>query len=274
MVTSSVQHDSMAPRTAPEPSRRDQHTRELFLLARACESPEERQELIDTVIEMHLKVAYREAAHYGSRGILLEDLRQVAALALTRAAHRFDVTTGHDFLSYAMPCVRGEIRKHFRDCGWTVRPPRRIQELQGMVTSASAELHQRLGRSPRPSEVAEHLGQPLPSVIEALASHGCFSPASLDSLAGTCGSDICDVFAAEDHSHQAAEARVMLQPALATLSERDVGLLKLRFGEGLTQREIGERIGSSQMHVSRRLSQILRRLRQALGEIDGRSASI
>ena len=138
---------------------RSARTRELFSLAQSTDSAEERRQLLDTVIVMHLDLAHAEAARYRSRGIPLDDLRQVAALALTKAARGYDVTTGHDFLSYAVPTIRGELRKHFRDHGWMIRPPRRIQELQARINAAEAELSYRLGRSPQPVEIADHLDE-------------------------------------------------------------------------------------------------------------------
>ena len=120
------------------------------------------------------------AARYRNRGIELEDLQQVALLGLTKAAHRFDPDLGHDFMSFAVPTIRGELRRHFRDLGWVVRPPRRVQELQSRISRAQAQLEQALGRSPRPSELASHLEVDLDDVVEALAADGCFTPTSLD----------------------------------------------------------------------------------------------
>src|SRR4051794_26736886 len=119
------------PETTTRPSRQDRNaaTRELFVRAAEAPTAEERQQLLETVIVRHIDLAHAEASRYRSRGIPLDDLRQVAALALTKAARGYDVTSGHDFLSYAVPTIRGELRKHFRDHGWMIRPPRRIQEL-------------------------------------------------------------------------------------------------------------------------------------------------
>ena len=153
-----MSHDNLRPtRNSGRQSaaqNRSTRTRELFSLAQSTDSAEERRQLLDVVIEMHLDLAHAEAARYRSRGIALDDLRQVAALALTKAARGYDVTTGHDFLSYAVPTIRGELRKHFRDHGWMIRPPRRIQELQARINTAEAELSSRLGRSPQPKEIA------------------------------------------------------------------------------------------------------------------------
>jgi len=247
---------------------RSNRTRELFSLALSTDSEAERRELMDEVIRMHLDLAHAEAARYRSRGVPLDDLRQVAALALTKAARGYDVTTGHDFLAYAVPTIRGELRKHFRDHGWMIRPPRRIQELQARINAAEAELSYQLGRSPAPAEIAAHLGEDTESVIEALASDGCFVPASLDHPAGGDGSTtLGELLPFEDNEHRASEARLMLSPVLGQLAERDRRILNMRFYEGLTQREIAARIGVTQMQVSRLLTRILGQLRNSVGGV-------
>ena len=247
---------------------RSQRTREIFSLAMSSDSEDERRSLMDSVIEMHLDLAHAEAARYRSRGIPLDDLRQVAALALTKATRGYDVTTGHDFLSYAVPTIRGELRKHFRDHGWMIRPPRRIQELQARINSAEAELSYKLGRSPQPAEIAAHLDEGTESVIEALASDGCFVPASLDHPAGVDGSTtLGELLPFDDNEHRASEARLVLAPVLGQLAERDRQILNMRFYEGLTQREIAARIGVTQMQVSRLLTRILGQLRNGVGDV-------
>ncbi len=215
---------------------------------------------------LHLDLAHSEAARYRSRGIPLDDLRQVAALALTKAAHGYDVESGHEFLAYAVPTIRGELRKHFRDYGWMIRPPRRVQELQARINVADAELSARLGRSPRPREIAEHLDEHLDAVTEALASDGCFLPTSLDQPTGVEGSSsIGDLLTDPDGDREASEARLLLAPLIRHLGIRDRRILLMRFFEGLTQREIAERIGVTQMQVSRLLTRILAQLRSGLG---------
>ncbi len=192
----------------------------------------------------------------------------MAALALTKAAHGFDVSAGHEFLSYAVPTIRGELRKHFRDRGWMIRPPRRIQELQARINAAQGELANDLGRSPVPTEVAAHLDEPVSSVIEALASDGCFVPASLDHPAGSDGvSSLGDLLSVDPAEHRACEARMVLAPVLRQLGQRDRQILAMRFYEGLTQREIADRIGVTQMQVSRLLSRILEQLRSQVGDL-------
>lgn len=258
--------------TRPSGVARNARTRELFERARTLDlaaDPDALQHLHDEVIVLHLELAHAEARRYRSRGIPLDDLRQVAALALTKATRGYDVTTGHDFLSYAVPTIRGELRKHFRDHGWMVRPPRRIQELQARINQADGELSNRFGRAPQPGEIAEHLQEPLASVTEALASDGCFVPASLDHPTGGDGlTTLGDLLPQDDAAGLASEARLLLEPVLRQLSQRDRDILSMRFGEGLTQREIATRIGVTQMQVSRLLSRILTQLRSDVGDVE------
>jgi RNA polymerase sigma-B factor len=220
--------------------------------------------LTDQLIETNAGVARSMAGRYRNRGIDLDDLEQVALLGLTKAAQRFDPAAGHDFLSYAVPTIRGELRRHFRDAGWMVRPPRRVQDLQARIARAQDELEPKLGRSPRPSEVASHLGVELDDVVEALAADGCFTPTSLDGPVGDGASSLGDLLGDEDRAIESAEARVVLGPALRTLSPRDQRILQLRFVEERTQQEIAESIGLTQAQVSRVLTRILDELRHGL----------
>ncbi len=220
----------------------------------------------------NMGVATAIAGRYRTRGIATEDLQQVAYLALVKAAHGYDPEVGHDFLSYAVPTIRGEIKRHFRDLGWMVRPPRRVQELQARISTADAELSQWLGRSPRPSEIAARLGEDPDDVNEALATVGCFTPSSLDRPAGEDGTmTISDLLGGEEVALGAVEARAMLAPVVRRLSERDRRILLLRFFRGCTQQEIAEDIGVTQMQVSRLLTRIMSDLRTG---IEGRSAAV
>jgi RNA polymerase sigma-B factor len=219
---------------------------------------------VDDLIEANLEVARALAARYRNRGMDLDDLEQVAFVGLTKAAHRFDPNAGYDFLAYAVPTIRGELRRHFRDCGWAVRPPRRVQDMQGRIMAAQGELMLKLGRSPRPSDVAAHLGVNLADVEEALAADGCFSPASLDAPAGEGPSTLGDLIGHSDHDLKAAEARATLAPLLRQLCRRDRRIVQLRYYEERTQQEIAEDVGVTQAQVSRILSRILRELRAQL----------
>lgn len=220
------------------------------------------RKLANELIETHLDVARSVARRYRNRGVDLDDLEQVALLGLTKAAQRFDADAGHDFLSYAVPTIRGEIRRHFRDAGWTVRPPRRVQELQARIRRSQSDLEMQFGRSPRPNEVAAHLD----NVVEALTADGCFTPTSLDKPLGEGGSSIGELISYEDGAMESAEARVVLRPVLQELTERDRRVLHLRFLEGRTQQEIADDLGLTQAQVSRVLSRILAHLRAKLDE--------
>jgi RNA polymerase sigma-B factor len=251
-------------------STRSEQTAELLRRAAEQDRPEARRQVLEQVVLLNMGVARSVARRYRSRGIASEDLDQVAYVALVRAADKFDVSLDKDFLTYAVPSIRGEIKKHFRDHGWVVRPPRRTQELQPQVVAAGQELTHLLGRSPRPSEIASHLGVDVEEVIEALAMDGCFRPTSLDVPVGDGGSSVLgDLLEGEETGVQASEARMLLAPVLRQLGERDRRILYLRFFEGLTQREIGRELGVTQMQVSRLLTRICETLREQLADSPG-----
>lgn len=251
--------------TTPGRLQRRERTRALLALAHETTSEAEREEALDEVVRINMPVARTLAAPYAGRGIPLEDLEQVAFMALVRAARGFHPDRSGDFLAYAVPTIRGEVKKHFRDHGWTVRPPRRIQELQAEVVRTRSELEQSTGREPDLAEIAERIGEPVEEVAEAMAADGCFSPSSLDQpLRSESGTSLGDLMADEDPGFEAAEARAMLSSAIARLGERDRRILRMRFFEGLTQKEIGREIGVTQMQVSRLLTRILADLRSQL----------
>ena len=217
------------------------------------------------VVVLNMGVARAIAHRYRQRGLAEDDLVQAAYVGLVKAVNGFDPSHERDFLSYAVPTVTGEVKRYFRDFGWAVRPPRRVQELQGQIAKISSELTQKLGRSPRPSEVAQHVGLDVESVIEALAADGAFTPASLDVPVGADGAaTLGDLMPDEDLEFGNAEARVMLGPAVRKLAPRDRRILELRFFEGWTQEQIAKDIGVTQMQVSRLLSRILKDLRAEL----------
>lgn len=237
------------------------------LLTRAADTTDEveRQRLHDEAVRRNMRVARAIAGRYRDRGLPTEDLVQVACLGLVKAVRRYDPSLEHDFLAYAVPTIAGEIKRFFRDYGWTVRPPRGIQELQAEVSRARATLSQELGRSPRLDEVAELLGVDVERVIEAVGAAGCYTPASLDVPLGDGGPEtLGEKLAGHDPDYSRTEARIVLAPVVRSLPERDRKIIELRFFHGLTQQEIGDRLGVSQMQVSRLLSRILRQLRGAL----------
>ena len=226
----------------------------------------DRQRQVHELIEAHLAVARSMAGRYRNRGIDLDDLEQVALVGLTKAAQRFDAAAGHDFMSYAVPTIRGELRRHFRDSGWMIRVPRRLQELQARIVTAEQDLLALLGRSPQPSEIAAHLGADLDDVVEALSADGCFRPTSIDSATGDGDDTIASLIGWHDPGLASVEARLVLDTALADLPERERRILHWRFVDERTQAEIADLVGLTQAQVSRILARVLRRLRAGLSE--------
>jgi RNA polymerase sigma-B factor len=238
------------------------------LLQRAAveTDPLERKRLQDEVVVLHMGLARAIASRYRGRGIAEEDLCQAASMALLKAARNFDASVGAEFLSYAVVTMKGEVKRQFRDYGWVVRPPRPIQKLQADVSRAQEELTQTLGRSPRFTEVAAHLGVSSEDVAEALSADGCYSPSSLDAPVGVDGSGaLGDLLPDDDAAMSEAEARIMLTPAVRALPEREREILYLRFFKQQTQAQIAAEIGVTQMQVSRILARVLVRLRGQLG---------
>lgn len=235
--------------------------------AAEADDPADRKAVLDDVVLANVGVARSIASRYRSRGIPAEDLEQVACAALVRAVHCFDGRLASDFLAYAVPSIRGELRRYFRDSGWMVRPPRRIQELQSRVVETRDRLRAQTGGVCSHADIAEALDVPESDVAEALAAEGCFTPTSLDlplgeGAASTLGDLLHDPMQAGEAS--AAEARAMLRPVVRRLSARDRALLHLRFFDERTQQEIADEFGVTQTQVSRLLSKVLRDLRTGL----------
>lgn len=264
-------HTAPAPqaRAPHQMSRHERSTASWHLLVRSrkVRDPAERDRLVADVITLNADVAEALAARYRNRGIPDEDLCQAAYEGLVKAVRRFDPTLEHDLLSYAVPTIRGQVQRYFRDQGWSVRPPRRLQDLQWRLHRAVGELSQELGHEPTSKELAEALGVAEHEVDEARQAYGSFAPASLDRPVGEPESPSRgDLLPADDHEIDAAEARLVIAPVVRTLPERDRRILYLRFCEDLTQEEIGQRLGVTQMQVSRLLARILGRLRREIGD--------
>jgi RNA polymerase sigma-B factor len=254
------------PITQPYPDQdRGATTARLLDQLHHTDDEDEKKALRAEVVVLNMGVARAIAHRYRQRGLAEDDLVQAAYVGLVKAVNGFDPSHERDFLSYAVPTVTGEVKRYFRDFGWAVRPPRRVQELQGQIAKVSAELTQKLGRSPRPSEVAEYVGLDVEAVIEALAADGAFTPASLDVPVGEDGAaTLGDLMPDEEVDFASAEARVVLGPAVRKLAPRDRRILELRFFQGWTQEQIAKDIGVTQMQVSRLLSRILKDLRAEL----------
>jgi RNA polymerase sigma-B factor len=230
-------------------------------LARAATAaPAERAGLLREVVRLNLTVARDVTRRFRGRGVPTEDLEQVAYLGLVLAARRFDPTKAADFLSFAVPTIRGELRRHFRDQGWMVRPPRSIQELQPRMQAAYAELSQELGRQPADGEVADRLGVPVQRVEESRAAQGAFSPASIDAAAAD-GWPVTERLVSEEGGYAEVEDKETVRALTRSLSQRDLRLLELRFWRDRSQSEIGREVGVAQSQVSRHLDVLLQRLR-------------
>lgn len=244
--------------------RRIQTTDRLLREARRCNGAR-RGARLHEVIELNVPVARSIARQFRGRGENLEDLEQVAYLGLTKAVNGFDPKRGKDFLSYAVPTINGELKRHFRDVAWVVRPPRRIQELQAEISPAIQALIQEHGRQPRPHEIARHLDCDEGDVVEALACGGCFTPSSLDDRGpGGDGYSVAERLQTSEGGYSRVEAVQMLAGACQGLKPRDRRILYLRFFKDRTQEQIAGELGVTQMQVSRLLSRIMRDLRREL----------
>ncbi|BDH02958.1 MULTISPECIES: RNA polymerase sigma factor SigF [Streptomyces] len=243
-------------------------SRSLFLrLAALGEDSPERGYVRDTLIELNLPLVRYAAARFRSRNEPMEDIVQVGTIGLIKAIDRFDCERGVEFPTFAMPTVVGEIKRFFRDTSWSVRVPRRLQELRLALTKASDELSQRLDRSPTVPELAAALGVSEEDVVDGLAVGNAYTASSLDSPApeddGGEGS-LADRLGYEDTALEGVEYRESLKPLLAKLPPRERRIIMLRFFANMTQSQIGEEVGISQMHVSRLLTRTLSQLREGL----------
>lgn len=215
------------------------------------------------IIEYGLPLADHIARKYSGRGEPFDDLLQAARTGLVNAVNRFDVDNGADFLSFAVPTMMGEVRRHFRDHTWAVKVPRRVKEIQPQLTKARAELSQRLGRAPKIVEIAEYLGIARELVVEGTLGGAQYSTISTDTPTGDGDDDrpVGAVIGTIDPKLDRVLDIETVRPLIAALPERQRIVLNLRFFENMTQSQIAERIGCSQMHVSRILSKALETIR-------------
>jgi RNA polymerase sigma-B factor len=218
------------------------------------------------LIEMHLPLAEYLARRFRNRGEPFDDLLQVANLGLIKSVDGYDVSRGAAFSSYAIPMILGEIKRHFRDKGWDVRVPRRVQELRLEITRATSDLAQSLGRSPTVADLAAHLGVREEDVVEGLDSAHAYRALSLQAplLGEAPDTRLADLMGDVDHQLESVEDREALRPLIASLSPREQRIIALRFFGNMTQSQIAAELGISQMHVSRLLSQALAALRSGL----------
>jgi RNA polymerase sigma-B factor len=225
-----------------------------------------REETRNQLVTLHQPLVEHLARRFRNRGEPYDDLVQVATIGLIKAIDRYDPERGVEFSTYATPTIVGEIKRWFRDKGWAVRVPRRLQELRLAIGSATGALTQELGRSPTVSELAERVGASEDDVLEGLESAAAYSTLSLDAPdAGEAdGPSVLDMLGSEDTALEGVENREALKPMLASLPERERRILLLRFFAGMTQSQIATEVGISQMHVSRLLARTLTRLREGL----------
>jgi RNA polymerase sigma-B factor len=224
----------------------------------------------EALVHLHLPLVEHCARRFRNRGEPLEDLVQVGTIGLIKSIDRFDSERGVEFSTYATPTIIGEIKRYFRDKGWAIRVPRRLQELRMQITAATGELTQSLGRAPTPRELAERLGCTLEEIVEGMESSNAYSTLSLDATDdhGEGSTPMLDAIGVEDLNLEQVEVRESIKPLLDQLDDREKTILLLRFFKNMTQSQIAAEIGVSQMHVSRLLTRTLTRLRAALAEAD------
>jgi RNA polymerase sigma-B factor len=221
----------------------------------------------ERLIEQYMSLVRSLARRYSYRGEQLEDLVQIGAIGLIKAIDRFDLSRGVELTTYATPNIIGEIKRHFRDKGWDVRVPRRLQELRLEISKVSGDLAQDLGRSPTVADLAHRLEVSEEEVREALESGRAYSSLSL-STGGTQEDgeelDPLESIGSDEHQYEVSEDSAVLAPGFRVLDERERKILHLRFFEGLTQSQIAQQIGISQMHVSRLIRRSLEKIRNEI----------
>lgn len=238
-------------------------TRELFYRYKQKGDTDARDQLIVN----HLNLVRFLASKFKNRGESLEDLVQVGTIGLIKAIDRFEPDRGLEFTTYATPTIMGEIKRHFRDKGWSVRVPRRLQELSAKVNQATDELTNQLQRSPSVAEIAERLDVTVDEVLEAMESSSAYSSVPLEGGGATEDEEspsVIDHYATEDADLAASDDRIVLEEAIADFSPRERDVIHMRFVDGLTQVEIAERLGVSQVQVSRLLRRTLRRIQDKI----------
>jgi RNA polymerase sigma-B factor len=242
-------------------------TRALFAeLVVLSEDDPARRPIRDQLVELHLPLVEYLARRFRNRGEPLDDLVQVATIGLIKSIDRFDLDRGVEFSTYATPTIVGEIKRHFRDKGWAIRVPRRLQEMKLSLNKSTAELSQRNGRAPTVAELAKHLDLSEEEVLEGLESANAYSAISLDApdIADEDSPAVSDSLGAVDDALEGVVYRESLKPLLEALPPREKNILMLRFFANMTQSQIAADLGISQMHVSRLLARTLAQLREGL----------
>ncbi|WP_275106970.1 RNA polymerase sigma factor SigF [Nocardia arthritidis] len=233
-------------------------------MAEAASGSAERATIRDQLISRCIPLADHIARKFSGRGEPFDDLTQVARVGLVHAVDRFDIERGSNFLSFAVPTIMGEVRRYFRDNTWAMRVPRRVKETHLRIGAAIDALSQTLGRSPTAKEIAAELGVDPDEVMQAVIAGNAYQPSSID--AASAGRDteasLLDTLGEEESQFDRVEEYVAIRPLLAGLPERERRILTMRFFESMTQTQIAQQMGISQMHVSRILSKTLARLRE------------
>jgi RNA polymerase sigma-B factor len=252
-----------------------QATRELShaLFAELCHpdtSDVRRTQCREELVQLHLPLVDHCARRFTNRGEPLEDLVQVGTIGLIKSVDRFDTDRGVEFSTYATPTIIGEIKRYFRDKGWAIRVPRRLQELRMSIGAVTGDMSQDLGRSPTPREIADKLGVSVEEVMEGIESANAYSTLSLDAGDtnddGT-GNSMLETLGMDDEALNHVEIRESIKPLIEALPAREKRILLLRFFRSMTQSQIADEIGVSQMHVSRLLNRTLEQLRSSLTEV-------
>lgn len=234
-------------------------TRELFRRYKEEGDVDAREKLVRN----HQNLVRFLANKFKNRGVPLEDLNQVGYLGLLKAIDRFDPSRGLEFTTFATPTIMGEIKRHFRDKGWSVRVPRRLQELSAKVNQATDLLTTQLQRSPTVDEIADYLGASVDDVLEAMESSSAYSSVPLEGTGSSDSEDapsVIDRIGVEDDDLSMTDDRIMIEEALSELSPREREVIDLRFRDGLTQIEMADRLGISQVQVSRLLRRTLKKI--------------
>jgi len=241
---------------------------ELFAALGAALGPVARQRAREDLVHLHLPLVHHCARRFRNRGEPFDDLVQVGTIGLLKSIDRFETERGVEFSTYATPTIIGEIKRYFRDKGWAIRVPRRLQELRMQITSATAELTQSLGRSPTARELAAAIGCSVEEIVEGLESSNAYATLSLDATDDheDGGASMLDAIGVADDNLEHVEIRESLKPLLDGLEPREKRILLLRFFRNMTQSQIAEEIGISQMHVSRLLTRTLAQLRMSMSE--------
>ena len=238
-------------------------TRELFRRFKEEGDMDAREKLVMS----HLNLVRFIANKFKNRGEPIDDLIQVGYLGLLKAIDRFDPSRGLEFTTFATPTIMGEIKRHFRDKGWSVRVPRRLQELSAKVNQATDTLTSQLQRSPTIAEIADYLDATVDEVLEAMESSSAYSSVSLEAPSGADDDDtpsVIDRYATEDSDLAFTDDRIIIEEALASFSPRERDVIEMRFLKGMTQIEIAEKLGISQVQVSRLLRRTLKKIQDKI----------